>query len=36
VEFVAALACTAFLLVFSVFVNAPLLELANVNQTPNP
>jgi len=36
VEFVAALACTAFLLVFSVFVNAPLLELANFNQTPNP
>jgi menaquinol-cytochrome c reductase cytochrome b/c subunit len=36
VEFVAALACTAFLLIFSVFVNAPLLELANVNKTPNP
>ncbi|MGK2947491.1 MAG: menaquinol-cytochrome c reductase cytochrome b subunit [Acidimicrobiales bacterium] len=36
VEFVAALACTAFLLVFSVFVNAPLLELANFNATPNP
>jgi hypothetical protein len=36
VEFVAALACTAFLLVFSIFVNAPLLELANYNQTPNP
>src|SRR5688500_11066842 len=36
VEFVAALACTAFLLVFSVFVNAPLLELASVNQAPNP
>jgi len=36
VEFVAALACTAFLLVFSVFVNAPLLQLANFNQTPNP
>jgi menaquinol-cytochrome c reductase cytochrome b/c subunit len=35
-EFVAALACTAFLLVFSIFVNAPLLELANFNQTPNP
>ena len=35
-EFVAALACTAFTLVFSVFVNAPLLELANANQTPNP
>ena len=36
VEFVAALAVTAFLLVFSTFVNAPLLELANFNQTPNP
>ncbi len=36
VEFVAALACTAFLLVFSVFVNAPLLQLANPNLTPNP
>jgi menaquinol-cytochrome c reductase cytochrome b/c subunit len=36
IEFVAALACTAFTLVFSVFVNAPLLELANPNQTPNP
>src|ERR687897_382038 len=36
IEFVAALACTAFTLVFSVFVNAPLLELANFNETPNP
>ena len=36
IEFVAALAITAFLLIFSVFVNAPLLALANVNQTPNP
>jgi menaquinol-cytochrome c reductase cytochrome b/c subunit len=36
VEFVAALACTAFVLIFSIFVNAPLLELANFNQTPNP
>jgi len=36
VEFAAALACTAFTLVFSIFVNAPLLELANFNQTPNP
>ncbi len=35
-EFVAALACTAFTFIFSVFVNAPLLELANTNQTPNP
>jgi hypothetical protein len=36
VEFVAALAITAFTLIFSIFVNAPLLELANVNETPNP
>jgi hypothetical protein len=36
VEFVAALACTAFLFFFSIFVNAPLLQLANLNQTPNP
>jgi len=36
VEFVAALLCTAFLLIFSIFVNAPLLSLANTNQTPNP
>lgn len=36
VEFVAALLCTAFLLIFSIFVNAPLLTLANPNQTPNP
>lgn len=36
VEFVSALALTAFLFVFSVFVNAPLLTLANPNQTPNP
>ncbi len=36
VEFVAALACSAFLLVFSAFVNAPLLQLANPNRTPNP
>lgn len=36
VEFVAALLVTAFLLVFSWVVNAPLLELANYNQTPNP
>jgi menaquinol-cytochrome c reductase cytochrome b/c subunit len=35
-EFVAALVCTAFTLVFSIFVNAPLLQLANVNRTPNP
>jgi hypothetical protein len=36
VEFVAALVCTAFTLIFSIFVDAPLLELANVNETPNP
>lgn len=36
VEFVAALACLAFVFVFSVFVNAPLLELADYNKTPNP
>jgi hypothetical protein len=35
-EFVAALVCTAFTFVFSVFVNAPLLQLANPNLTPNP
>ncbi len=35
-EFVATLAVTAFLLVFSAFVNAPLLEHANFNLTPNP
>lgn len=36
IEFVAALAVLAFTLIFSIFVNAPLLELANVNETPNP
>jgi menaquinol-cytochrome c reductase cytochrome b/c subunit len=36
VEFVASLAMTAFLLVFSTFVNAPLLGMANYNLTPNP
>ncbi len=35
-EFVASLLCTAFTFVFSIFVNAPLLQLANANQTPNP
>ena len=35
-EFVAALACTAFTFVFSIFVNAPLLQYANINKTPNP
>ncbi len=36
IEFVAALAMTVFILIFSIFVNAPLLELANINNTPNP
>jgi hypothetical protein len=36
VEFAASLAMTAFLLVFSAFVNAPLLGMANFNRTPNP
>ncbi len=36
IEFGAALFCTAFLTIFSVFVNAPLLRLADVNATPNP
>ena len=36
VEFAAALAMTAFLLIVSTFVNAPLQRLANTNQTPNP
>ncbi|HJL98540.1 MAG: menaquinol-cytochrome c reductase cytochrome b subunit [Acidimicrobiales bacterium] len=35
-EFTAALFITAFSLVFSLFINAPLLELANHNATPNP
>jgi hypothetical protein len=36
IEFGAALAMTAFLLVFSVFVNAPLLDMANFNLTETP
>ena len=36
VEFAAALAMTAFLTIFSIFVNAPLLAAANSNLTPNP
>jgi hypothetical protein len=36
VEFVSALMMTVFLLVFSTFVNAPLLGMANFNLTPNP
>ena len=35
-EFVAALACMAFTFFFSIWVNAPLLEQANINKTPNP
>ena len=35
-EFVAALAMTVFVFIFSVFVHAPLLQLANTNLTPNP
>ena len=36
VELGASAAMTAFLLVFSTFVNAPLLGMANYNLTPNP
>jgi hypothetical protein len=35
-EFVALLVVSAFLIVFSTFVSAPLLEHANPNLTPNP
>ncbi len=35
-EFVAALACLAFTFLFSIWVNAPLLQHSNPNQTPNP
>ena len=35
-EFVASLACLAFTFFFSIFVNAPLLQQANINKTPNP
>jgi menaquinol-cytochrome c reductase cytochrome b/c subunit len=35
-EFVASLGCLVVLMVLSTFVNAPLLGLANYNQTPNP
>ena len=35
-EWVASLVCLVFTFVFSIFVNAPLLQLANTNQTPNP
>ncbi len=36
IEFVALLAVTALLVIFSVFQDAPLLELANPNDQPNP
>jgi quinol-cytochrome oxidoreductase complex cytochrome b subunit len=36
IEFVALLAVTALLIVVSVLINAPLLEAANFNLTPNP
>jgi quinol-cytochrome oxidoreductase complex cytochrome b subunit len=36
IEFVALLGVTAFLTVLSVILQAPLLELANFNATPNP
>ena len=35
-EFVASLACLLFVFLFSIWVNAPLLQLSNPNQTPNP
>jgi len=36
VEFVASLLMFAFVMIFSIFMNAPLLALANINATPNP
>ena len=36
IEFVALLVITALLIIFSVFQDAPLLELANPNEQPNP
>jgi quinol-cytochrome oxidoreductase complex cytochrome b subunit len=36
IEFVALLAITALLIVMSVVIQAPLLEAANANVTPNP
>ena len=35
-EFVDSLACLVFTFLFSIWVNAPLLQLSNPNQTPNP
>ena len=36
IEFVAALACTAFLLIFSIFVNAPLLSPGQLEPDTEP
>jgi len=36
IEFVALLVLTGLLFVFSIYVDAPLLEFANFNQQPNP
>jgi menaquinol-cytochrome c reductase cytochrome b/c subunit len=36
IEFASILSVTAFLTIFSALVKAPLLGLADVNQTPNP
>jgi len=36
IEFVALMVLTAALIVFSAFVDAPLLEFANFNEQPNP
>jgi quinol-cytochrome oxidoreductase complex cytochrome b subunit len=36
IEFVAALIVFSFVVMFSIFVNAPLQELADPNKTPNP
>jgi hypothetical protein len=36
IEFVALMVVLAGLIVFSIFVNAPLLEFANFNEQPNP
>jgi|SRR5690349_7991241 hypothetical protein len=35
-EFVASIACLLFTFLFSIWVNAPLLQHSNINQTPNP
>lgn len=36
IEFVALMVITAGLIIFSIFVDAPLLEFANFNEQPNP